>query len=76
MAGNNPYAHLKKPLAGFEGKSYFDLRGLGDGRVDKLPYSIRILLESALRNCDDFEADFLLARGASAGRFVQEAVGI
>ncbi|MBO5438120.1 MAG: aconitate hydratase, partial [Thermoguttaceae bacterium] len=23
--------------------------------LDKLPYSIRILLESALRNCDDFE---------------------
>ena len=24
------------------------------GKKDKLPYSIRVLLESALRNCDDF----------------------
>ena len=23
-------------------------------RVDKLPYSIRVLLESAIRNCDEF----------------------
>ena len=26
----------------------------GIGHVDKLPYSIRVLLESCLRNCDDF----------------------
>ena len=27
---------------------------LGDKRIEKLPYSIRVLLESAVRNCDDF----------------------
>lgn len=25
------------------------------GILDKLPYSIRILLESAIRNCDEFQ---------------------
>lgn len=25
------------------------------GTTDKLPYSIRILLESAIRNCDNFQ---------------------
>jgi len=27
---------------------------LNDPRVEKLPFSIRVLLECALRNCDDF----------------------
>jgi aconitate hydratase len=27
---------------------------LQDARVSKLPYSVRILLEQALRNCDNF----------------------
>ncbi len=30
------------------------LTDAGIGHVDKLPYSIRVLLESCLRNCDDF----------------------
>jgi aconitate hydratase len=29
--------------------------GLGDERLSKLPYSIRVLLESAIRNCDEFK---------------------
>jgi aconitate hydratase len=39
-----------------EGKSftYFDLPALKDARFDRLPLSIRVLLESAVRNCDDF----------------------
>ena len=28
--------------------------GLGDERLAKLPFSIRVLLESAIRNCDEF----------------------
>lgn len=28
---------------------------MNDKRLDKLPYSIRVLLESAVRNCDEFE---------------------
>eukprot|EP00820_Chromera_velia_P030782 Cvel_2356.t1-p1 / transcript=Cvel_2356.t1 / gene=Cvel_2356 / organism=Chromera_velia_CCMP2878 / gene_product=Aconitate hydratase, cytoplasmic, putative / transcript_product=Aconitate hydratase, cytoplasmic, putative / location=Cvel_scaffold91:66300-71710(+) / protein_length=874 / sequence_SO=supercontig / SO=protein_coding / is_pseudo=false len=35
--------------------NYYSLTGLKDPRVEKLPYSIRVLLESALRNYDDFE---------------------
>ena len=52
--------------------SYYNLPALGDSRIgkyhvpifntflEKLPYSIRVLLESAVRNTDDFavkEAD-------------------
>jgi len=29
--------------------------GLGDARLAKLPYSIRVLLESSIRNCDEFK---------------------
>lgn len=33
---------------------YFDLKGLNDARLEKLPFSIRVLLEAAVRNCDNF----------------------
>lgn len=33
---------------------YFSLPALSDERYQKLPYSIRVLLESAVRNCDNF----------------------
>ena len=33
---------------------YYSLPALGDERYAKLPYSIRVLLESAVRNCDNF----------------------
>jgi len=33
---------------------YYKLPNLGDKRLEKLPYSIRVLLESAVRNTDDF----------------------
>lgn len=33
---------------------YYDLIGLNDERLAKLPFSIRVLLESAVRNCDEF----------------------
>ena len=33
---------------------YFSIAALNDPRVNKLPYSIRILLECAIRNCDEF----------------------
>ncbi|XP_034684539.1 aconitate hydratase 1 [Vitis riparia] len=58
MASSNPFASilktLEKPGGGEFGK-YYSLPALGDPRVDKLPYSIRILLESAIRNCDEFQ---------------------
>lgn len=33
---------------------YYSLPALNDKRLEKIPYSIRVLLESALRNCDEF----------------------
>ncbi|KAG5877768.1 hypothetical protein JTB14_025301 [Gonioctena quinquepunctata] len=54
MAGNNPFDKYLKTLniAGKEYK-YYDVSLLGSG-YDHLPYSIRVLLESAVRNCDNF----------------------
>ncbi|XP_066353389.1 putative aconitate hydratase, cytoplasmic [Miscanthus floridulus] len=45
---------LPKPGGGEYGK-FYSLPALNDQRIDKLPYSIRILLESAIRNCDNFQ---------------------
>ncbi|XP_078445770.1 aconitate hydratase, cytoplasmic [Wolffia australiana] len=46
---------LPKPGAGGEFGKYYSLPALDDPRIDRLPYSIRILLESAIRNCDEFQ---------------------
>jgi len=35
--------------------NYFSLPALQDSRLETLPYSIRILLESAVRNCNEFD---------------------
>ncbi|CAD7937486.1 unnamed protein product [Amoebophrya sp. A25] len=49
----NPFAgKCKRTLE--NGKAYYSMPALNDERVARLPYSIRILLESALRNCDEF----------------------
>ncbi|XP_030465183.2 aconitate hydratase 1 [Syzygium oleosum] len=58
MACENPFGSilkaLERPGGGAFGR-YFSLPALGDPRIDRLPYSIRILLESAIRNCDEFQ---------------------
>ncbi|KAK7263524.1 hypothetical protein RJT34_31115 [Clitoria ternatea] len=58
MANENPFkgnlTSLPKPGGGEFGK-FYSLPSLNDPRIDRLPYSIRILLESALRNCDNFQ---------------------
>ncbi|OAY33109.1 aconitate hydratase, cytoplasmic [Manihot esculenta] len=58
MASENPFkgifTTLPKPGGGEFGK-FYSLPALNDPRIDKLPYSIRILLESAIRNCDNFQ---------------------
>ncbi|GJN39489.1 hypothetical protein PR202_gb28611 [Eleusine coracana subsp. coracana] len=46
--------NLPKPGGGEYGK-FYSLPALNDPRIDKLPYSIHILLESAIRNCDNFQ---------------------
>jgi aconitate hydratase len=53
---SNPYQHLLTDLKiGDKIYQYYSLPALNDSRIAKLPYSIRILLESAIRNCDEFE---------------------
>lgn len=58
MATENPFKNvlteLPKEGGGSYGK-YYSLPKLNDPRIDQLPYSIRILLESAVRNCDNFQ---------------------
>ncbi|ESQ36924.1 hypothetical protein EUTSA_v10002387mg [Eutrema salsugineum] len=58
MASEHPFkgifTSLPKPGGGEFGK-FYSLPALNDPRIDKLPYSIRILLESAIRNCDNFQ---------------------
>ncbi|XP_039614021.1 cytoplasmic aconitate hydratase [Polypterus senegalus] len=52
---SNPYAYLAEPLDPEDPENkFFNLHKLNDHRYDSLPFSIRILLESAIRNCDEF----------------------
>jgi len=55
MEASNPFSQVKKELE-IEGQkyNYYSLPSLNDDRVKTLPYSIRVLLESAVRNCDEF----------------------
>ncbi|CDW88502.1 aconitate hydratase 1 family protein [Stylonychia lemnae] len=55
MEKANPFESVVKELE-VDGQTYkyFSLLALNDERVQKLPFSIRVLLESALRNCDEF----------------------
>uniref|UniRef100_A0A7S1IBV8 Aconitate hydratase n=1 Tax=Eutreptiella gymnastica TaxID=73025 RepID=A0A7S1IBV8_9EUGL len=48
----NPFLATKSSL--YSGKQYYSLPQLSDSRVERLPYSIRVLLENAVRNCDEF----------------------
>ncbi|KAH0628366.1 hypothetical protein JD844_009436 [Phrynosoma platyrhinos] len=52
---SNPFSHLEEPLdPGQSTKKFFSLKRLGDSRYEHLPFSIRVLLEAAVRNCDEF----------------------
>ncbi|XP_073330604.1 cytoplasmic aconitate hydratase [Pagrus major] len=52
---NNPFQHIVEPLDPKDPKQlFYNLSKLGDPRYDRLPFSIRVLLESAVRNCDEF----------------------
>eukprot|EP00455_Lapot_gusevi_P016326 TRINITY_DN1839_c0_g2_i1.p1 TRINITY_DN1839_c0_g2~~TRINITY_DN1839_c0_g2_i1.p1 ORF type:complete len:919 (+),score=421.23 TRINITY_DN1839_c0_g2_i1:72-2759(+) len=56
MAAGNPFAHtLSSIQVDANEYKFYDLNKLNDERLARLPYSIRILLESAVRNCDNFE---------------------
>ncbi|KAG5245971.1 aconitate hydratase family protein [Salix suchowensis] len=52
MTRKNP---KKAFLPGGEYGKYYSLSALNDPRIDRLPYSIKFLLESAIRNCDEFQ---------------------
>ncbi|CAL1590649.1 unnamed protein product [Knipowitschia caucasica] len=52
---NNPFQHLVQPLDPAQpDQCFFNLTKLTDPRYERLPFSIRVLLESAVRNCDEF----------------------
>ena len=59
----NPYDVLKEELE-VDGQKYqfFNITKIESPEVAKLPVSIRVLLESAVRNCDNFniEGKFIL----------------
>ncbi|KAG5245485.1 aconitate hydratase family protein [Salix suchowensis] len=57
MVNENPFKSILKTLEkpGGEYGKYYSLPALNDPRIDRLPYSIKILLESAIRNCDEFQ---------------------
>jgi aconitate hydratase len=67
MESANPFSQVKKEID-VQGQKfeYYSLPALNDERVNTLPYSIRVLLESAVRNCDEFnvkskrEASYLI----------------
>uniref|UniRef100_A0ACD5VAG8 Uncharacterized protein n=1 Tax=Avena sativa TaxID=4498 RepID=A0ACD5VAG8_AVESA len=55
---SNPFSFALRGLLDRESGdcgSYYSIPALGDQRIDKLPYTIRVLLESAVRNCDEFQ---------------------
>ena len=54
-SGAHPFAHIFEEHK-IDDKSYkfFNMAALGDPRYATLPFSIRVLLESAVRNCDNF----------------------
>ena len=55
MSGKNPFENLLTSLEinGTEHK-FYNLQELGE-KYKKLPFSIKVLLESAVRNCDEFQ---------------------
>ena len=51
MAAANPFDSILTPLGA---NKFYDFTKLDDPRIAKLPISIRVVLESAIRNCDEF----------------------
>lgn len=61
MEKANPFQNVEQELqVGDKSYKYFSLPALNDERVNKLPFSIRVLLESALRNCDEFNVKCMI----------------
>ncbi|XP_074661096.1 cytoplasmic aconitate hydratase-like isoform X2 [Tubulanus polymorphus] len=55
LTADNPYNYLISDLTVKDKcQKFYNLTRLADKRYGKLPFSIRVLLESAVRNCDEF----------------------
>jgi aconitate hydratase len=53
QARANPFQKVATKLqAAGKDLTFYDITALNDPRFERLPYSIRVLLESAVRNCD------------------------
>ncbi|SOV81347.1 iron regulatory protein [Plasmodium sp. gorilla clade G3] len=52
----NPFEHVQRTLNQND-YYYYDINQLNDSRIKSLPYSIRVLLESAVRNCDNLKVN-------------------
>jgi len=49
----NPFQRVAAQIqAAGKSLTYYNIQSLNDPRLANLPFSIRILLESAVRNCD------------------------
>lgn len=60
FSGKNPLKHLLKTFKVNDQEfKYYDVESLG-AVYSKLPFSIRVLLESAVRNCDNFQVKYYL----------------
>jgi aconitate hydratase len=57
MASSNPFEEKCHKTFDVNGTTYnyYSIKALEDPRVARLPYCIRVLLECAVRNCDEFE---------------------
>jgi len=56
MTGDNPFGYLREPLEiNGVNHTFYNIAALGGEKYKKLPFSIRVLLESAVRNCDNFQ---------------------
>ncbi|XP_043933759.1 iron-responsive element-binding protein 2 [Protopterus annectens] len=59
-SSGHPFQHIIEPLPEKSHQKFFNVSKLGEPKYDSLPFSIRVLLEAAVRNCDGFfvtEAD-------------------
>lgn len=56
VESNHPFAQCAVSDFTVDDKTYkmFNMSALNDARYEKLPFAIRVLLESAVRNCDNF----------------------
>ncbi|MFU8812890.1 MAG: aconitate hydratase AcnA [Balneolaceae bacterium] len=73
MANKNPLLSTKRPLPGYSGDAHFfslpKLEELGYGDISRLPFTIKVLLEAVLRECDGYaitEEDIKLLAGYDA----------